>query len=121
MHTNDWEESSRLLITLVKEYFGTKVIGFCTYSPDDQGFISRCQIYCSFAVRFSLGDVSRGGAFGIDVYIGDWPVDLETLTDWHENISLNFSKQAIMRNLEILDEYLQWRMTDAQKKTYGLI
>ena len=122
MLSSDWRENDDFLIRIVKNYFGENAYGFISHSLDNgQDFFCECQIYRMFFVRFSLGDIQEGGVLGVDVYIGDWPVDLETLTDWDENISVNFSVESIQKTLKVLDEYLQWRMTDTQKKTYGLI
>ena len=37
-----------------------------------------------------------------------------------ERISFNDWSEDIQESLEVLDEYLIWRMTDAQKKTFGI-
>jgi hypothetical protein len=114
---------SKALIELAREYFGEKnAWGFYIYHLNSgEGFFAECLMYRIFRVRFSLGDIRQGGVFGIAVYIGDWPVDLETLTDWDEGISLNFTREAVLKDLAILDRYLQWRMTDDQKKALGLL
>ena len=47
---------------------------------------------------------------------------LKTLVPYKvsERISFNDSSEDIKKSLEVLDEYLIWRMTDAQKKTFGI-
>ena len=122
MLADNWSENNKALISLVKEHFGDGVSCFYSYSNEsNRDSFVECLVYRAFMLRFSLGDISQGGAFGIGVFIGDWPVDLETLTDWHEGISLNFTREAVLGSLEVLDKYLQWRMTDAQKETFGLL
>ena len=37
-----------------------------------------------------------------------------------ERISFNDWSEDIQKSLEVLDEYLIWRMTDAQKKRFGI-
>ena len=56
------------------------------------------------------------------VNIGDY-YNLRSLVPYaiaESRISFNDSSEDINKSLEVLDEYLIWRMTDAQKKTFGI-
>ena len=56
------------------------------------------------------------------VNIGDY-YNLRSLVPYaiaESRISFNDSSKDIKKSLEVLDEYLIWRMTDAQKKTFGI-
>ena len=57
-----------------------------------------------------------------EVNIGDY-YNLRALVPCaiaESRISFNDSSKDIKKSLEVLDEYLIWRMTDAQKKTFGI-
>ena len=56
------------------------------------------------------------------VNIGDY-YNLRSLVPYaiaESRISFNDSSEDINKSLEVLDGYLIWRMTDAQKKTFGI-
>jgi len=110
------------LIKLVKTYFDNNVTGFIvTPDENEQDFSIECLVYRSFLVNFTLGDVRKGGVFGIGVATGGRMFSLDILTQNEEDLPIDFREDAINQNLKILDYYLQWRMTDAQKKTFNLI
>jgi len=57
-----------------------------------------------------------------EVNIGDY-YNLRSLVPYaiaESRISFNDSSEDIKKSLEVLDEYLIWRMTDEQKKTFGI-
>lgn len=121
MLTNNRIENAKKIISLVREYYGDNVTSFYQTNLDNgEDFFIECLIYRSFLVRFSLGDIPKGGVFDVSVDIGGKIFGLYTLTLYKNDISLSFTKESIIKNLDILNEYLIWRMTDSQKKTFNI-
>jgi len=78
-------------------------------------------VYRSWEIIVSIDDIYRGGTMNYGVNIGE-KYSLITLVPYKisERISFNDWSEDIQKSLEVLDEYLIWRMTDAQKKTFGI-
>ena len=78
-------------------------------------------VYRSFSIRISVIDIEKEGALTYSVNLGDF-YDLQTLVPEKisQRISSGINKEDIQKSLEVLDEYLIWRMTDAQKKVFGI-
>ena len=78
-------------------------------------------VYRSWEITVSIDDIERGGTMNYGVNIGK-KYSLITLVPYKvsEIISFNDWSEDIQESLEVLDEYLIWRMTDAQKKTFGI-
>ena len=78
-------------------------------------------VYRSFSIRISVIDIEKEGALTYSVNLGDF-YDLQTLVPEKisQRISSGINKEDIQKSLEVLDEYLIWRMTDAQKKIFGI-
>ena len=78
-------------------------------------------VYRSWEITVSIDDIYRGGTMNYGVNIGK-KYSLITLVPYKvsERISFNDWSEDIQESLEVLDEYLIWRMTDAQKKTFGI-
>ena len=75
----------------------------------------------SFSIRISVIDIEKEGALTYSVNLGDF-YNLQTLVPnkVSQRISSGINKEDIQKSLEVLDEYLIWRMTDAQKKVFGI-
>ena len=78
-------------------------------------------VYRSWEITVSIDDIYRGGTMNYGVNIGE-KYGLITLVPYKvsERISFDDWSEDIQELLEVLDEYLIWRMTDAQKKTFGI-
>ena len=78
-------------------------------------------VYRSWEITVSIDDIYRGGTMNYGVNIGE-KYGLITLVPYKvsERISFDDWSEDIQESLEVLDEYLIWRMTDAQKKTFGI-
>ena len=78
-------------------------------------------VYSSFSIRISVINIEKEGALTYSVNLGDF-YDLKTLVPnkVSQRISSGINKEDIQKSLEVLDEYLIWRMTDAQKKIFGI-
>ena len=78
-------------------------------------------VYSSFSIRISVIDIEKEGALTYSVNLGDF-YDLQTLVPEKisQRISSGINKEDIQKSLEVLDEYLIWRMTDAQKKVFEI-
>ena len=78
-------------------------------------------VYRSFSIRISVIDIEKEGALTYSVNLGDF-YNLQTLVPnkVSQRISSGINKEDIQKSLEVLDEYLIWRMTDAQKKVFGI-
>ena len=78
-------------------------------------------VYRSWEITVLIDDIERGGTMNYGVNIGE-DYSLKTLVPYKvsERISFDDWSQDIQESLEVLDEYLIWRMTDAQKKTFGI-
>ena len=78
-------------------------------------------VYRSFSIRISVIDIEKEGALTYSVNLGDF-YNLQTLVPnkVSQRILSGINKEDIQKSLEVLDEYLIWRMTDAQKKTLGI-
>ena len=78
-------------------------------------------VYRSWEITVSIDDIYRGGTMNYGVNIGE-KYSLITLVPYKisERISFNDWSEDIQESLKVLDEYLIWRMTDAQKKTFGI-
>ena len=57
--------------------------------------------------------------YGVNVG-GDYNLKILVPYKVSERISFDNWSEDIQESLEVLDEYLIWRMTDAQKKTFGI-
>ena len=125
----DKEKIEDLLIlasTEVKNYFGyenvNKSLMELEYDPENN-INPRLTplVYRSFSIRISVIDIEQGGALTYSVNLGDF-YDLKTLVPnkVSQRISSGINKEDIQKSLEVLDEYLIWRMTDAQKKTFEI-
>jgi len=124
MQLKNSEENATFLINILEDYFKKNVTSFYQIDGEnDMDFELTCVIYRSYMVRFTLGDCEKGGAFGIDIFIGSGCQDLGLLVSDEDadKLFVNFDEKGIRDSLKILDGYLQWRMTDAQKKTFNLI
>ena len=78
-------------------------------------------VYSSFSIRISVINIEKGGALTYSVNLGDF-YNLKILVPQKisQRISSGINKEDIQKSLEVLDEYLIWRMTDAQKKVFGI-
>ena len=125
----DKEKIEDLLIlasTEVKNYFGyenvNKSLMELEYDPENN-INPRLTplVYRSFSIRISVIDIEKEGALTYSVNLGDF-YNLKTLVPEKisQRISSGINKEDIQKSLEVLDEYLIWRMTDAQKKTFEI-
>ena len=78
-------------------------------------------VYSSFSIRISVINIEKGGALTYSGNLGDF-YNLKILVPQKisQRISSGINKEDIQKSLEVLDEYLIWRMTDAQKKVFGI-
>ena len=125
----DQEKIEDLLVLAskeVKNYFGYKNVEKplieLEYDPENN-INPRLTplIYSSFSIRISVIDIEKEGALTYSVNLGDF-YNLKILVPEKisQRISSGINKEDIQKSLEVLDEYLIWRMTDAQKKTFGI-
>ena len=110
----------------VKKYFGAENSRFVgielEYDLSKMRFpTAKFLVYRSWEITVSIDDIYRGGTMNYGVNIGE-KYSLITLVPYKvsERISFNDWSEDIQKSLEVLDEYLIWRMTDAQKKTFGI-
>ena len=110
----------------VKKYFGeenSRFVGMeLEYDLSKMRFpTAKFLVYRSWEITVSIDDIERGGTMNYGVNI--WKkYSLITLVPYKvsERISSNDWSEDIQESLEVLDEYLIWRMTDAQKKSFGI-
>jgi len=124
MQEDSYEIHSCFIANAVKRYFGGKAAAFHVIEFDGTGsFFLDFLVYRSFKARISLGFSSRfrTGIVYFYVYIGDRAEMLDSLPGKNSEMSMNYTEEALLNNLKVLDEYLIWCMTDAQKKTFGII
>ena len=125
----DQEKIEDLLVlasTEVKNYFGYKNVNKSLmeleYDPENN-INPRLTplVYRSFSIRISVIDIEKEGALTYSVNLGDF-YNLQTLVPEKisQRISSGINKEDIQKSLEVLDEYLIWRMTDAQKKVFEI-
>ena len=110
----------------VKKYFGEENSRFVGMELEyDLAKIriptAKFLVYRSWEITVSIDDIYRGGTMNYGVNIGE-KYSLITLFPYKvsERISFDDWSEDIQESLEVLDEYLIWRMTDAQKKTFGI-
>ena len=110
----------------VKKYFGeenSRFVGMeLEYDLAKMRFpTAKFLVYRSWEITVSIDDIDRGGTMNYGVNIGK-KYSLITLVPYKvsERISFNDWSEDIQESLKVLDEYLIWRMTDAQKKTFGI-
>ena len=110
----------------VKKYFGeenSRFVGMeIEYDLSKMRFpTAKFLVYRSWEITVSIDDIERGGTMNYGVNIGK-KYSLITLVPYKvsERISFDDWSEDIQESLEVLDEYLIWRMTDAQKKTFGI-
>ncbi len=110
----------------VKKYFGeenSRFVGMeLEYDLAKMRFpTAKFLVYRSWEITVSIDDIYRGGTMNYGVNIGE-KYSLITLVPYKisERISFNDWSEDIQESLKVLDEYLIWRMTDAQKKTFGI-
>ena len=117
----------RLASKEVKDYFGDKNVKLRAFKSDYNTEIGlypyiRYLVYKSWEIKISIVNLEYGGVMSYEVNIGDY-YNLRSLVPYaiaESRISFNDSSEDIKKSLEVLDEYLIWRMTDAQKKTFGI-
>jgi len=121
MLSNDRMINIKFVITLVETYFNKNVTAFYVMPNDnEEDFYIECIVYQSFFVSFSLADIPKGGMFSTYVGIGKRTIGLSLLIDNMENLPFSFTEESINKNLDILNEYLIWRMTDNQKRSFNI-
>ena len=110
----------------VKKYFGeenSRFVGIeLEYNLVKRIFPTvKFLIYRSWEVTILISDIERGGimTYGVNVG-GDYNLKILVPYKVSERISFDDWSEDIQESLEVLDEYLIWRMTDAQKKTFGI-
>ena len=110
----------------VKKYFGeenSKFVGMeLEYDLAKMRIpTAKFLVYRSWEITVSIDDIYRGGTMHSGVNIGK-KYSLITLVPYKvsERISFDDWSEDIQESLKVLDEYLIWRMTDAQKKTFGI-
>jgi len=110
----------------VKKYFGeenSKFVGMeLEYDLAKMRIpTAKFLVYRSWEITVLIDDIYRGGTMNYGVNIGE-KYGLITLVPYKvsERISFDDWSEDIQESLEVLDEYLIWRMTDAQKKTFGI-
>ena len=117
----------RLASKEVKDYFGDKNVKLRAFESDYNTKVGlyphiRYLIDKSWEIKISIVNLEYGGVMSYVVNIGDY-YNLRSLVPYaiaESRISFNDSSEDIKKSLEVLDEYLIWRMTDAQKKTFGI-
>ena len=117
----------RLVSKEVKDYFGDKNVKLRAFESDYNTEVDlyphiRQLVYKSWEIKISIVNLEYGGVMSYEVNIGDY-YNLRSLVPYaiaESRISFNDSSEDIKKSLEVLDEYLIWRMTDAQKKTFGI-
>ena len=117
----------RLASKEVKDYFGDKNVKLRAFESDYNTEVDlyphiRQLVYKSWEIKISIVNLEYGGVMSYEVNIGDY-YNLRSLVPYaiaESRISFNDSSEDIKKSLEVLDEYLIWRMTDAQKKTFGI-
>ena len=110
----------------VKKYFGeenSRFVGMeLEYNLAKRIFpTAKFLIYRSWEATILISDIERGGTMTYGVNVGE-DYNLKILVPYKvsERISFDDWSEDIQESLEVLDEYLIWRMTDAQKKTFGI-
>ena len=110
----------------VKKYFGeenSRFVGMeLEYDLSKMRFpTAKFLVYRSWEITVSIDDIERGGTMNYGVNIGE-KYSLITLVPYKvsERISFDDRSEDIQESLKVLDEYLIWRITDAQKKTFGI-
>ena len=110
----------------VKKYFGeenSRFVGMeLEYDLSKMRFpTAKFLVYRSWEITVLIDDIYRGGTMNYGVNIGE-KYGLITLVPYKvsERISFDDWSEDIQESLKVLDEYLIWRMTDAQKKTFGI-
>ena len=109
------------VISATKDYFGNNATAFyVTPETEDKSLCVECLLYRSFKVGFYLGNPEKRRTFSfvVAVYISYKSESLEMLMDT-DDLPAGDDRESILQNLKALDTYLQWCMTDAQKKTFG--
>lgn len=115
-------DNVKTVINLVRNYFKENVIGFEILNHEnEEDFNVECILYRSFRVSVGVADISKGGVFNISVDVGGKLVGLYLVSENRESLSLSFTEKSVNANLDILNKYLIWRMTDEQKQTFGLL
>ena len=110
----------------VKKYFGeenSRFVGIeLEYNLVKRIFPTvKFLIYRSWEVTILISDIERGGTMTYGVNVGgDYNLKILVPYKVSERISFDDWSEDIQESLEVLDEYLIWRMTDAQKKTFGI-
>ena len=110
----------------VKKYFGeenSRFVGIeLEYNLVKRIFpTAKFLIYRSWEVTILISDIERGGTMTYGVNVGgDYNLKILVPYKVSERISFDNWSEDIQESLEVLDEYLIWRMTDAQKKTFGI-
>ena len=114
------KKTLRLASKEVKDYFGDKNVKLRAFESDYNTEVGlyphiRYLVYKSWEIKISIVNLEYGGVMSY--------YNLRSLVPYaiaESRISFNDSSEDIKKSLEVLDEYLIWRMTDAQKKTFGI-
>ena len=127
LNQEEIKKNLRLASKEVKDYFGDKNVKLRAFESDYNTEVDlyphiRQLVYKSWEIKISIVNLEYGGVMSYEVNIGDY-YNLRSLVPYaiaESRISFNDSSKDIKKSLEVLDEYLIWRMTDAQKKTFGI-
>ena len=110
----------------VKKYFGeenSRFVGMeLEYDLAKMKFpTAKFLIYRSWEVTIIISDIECGGTMTYGVNVGgDYNLKILVPYKVSERIAFDNWSEDIQESLEVLYEYLIWRMTDAQKKTFGI-
>jgi patatin-like phospholipase/acyl hydrolase len=125
------QESIKAVLKLAKIHFG-KNLTDVVVDPDELtgDFTISCLVYKSFTVHFYLGEtfyretyMDGQGLFGVSVLLGNRSTNAELLFDLgleKDELSISFKLETVVENIEAIDRQMQWRMSESQKKYFGL-
>jgi hypothetical protein len=119
-------EVQQMVTEAIEDRFGNSVVVFPAFSWESGTLSADFIAYRSFAARvqvsFKTKKHTEQGNLSIMIGVGPLWEDVQGLleSDLRKELESDFTKENLVKDLELTDHYLQWRLTDAQKAKFGV-
>lgn len=119
-------EVQQMVTETIEDRFGSSVVVFPAFSWESGTLSADFIAYRSFAARvqvsFNTKHHDEKGMLNIMIGIGPLWEDVQGLleSDLRKELASDFTKENLVKALELTDHYFQWRLTDAQKNKFGI-
>ncbi|QBO35628.1 hypothetical protein EQG49_03725 [Periweissella cryptocerci] len=119
-------EVQQIVTEAIEDRFGSSVVVFPAFSWESGTLSADFIAYRSFAARvqvsFKTKQHTEKGMLNIMIGVGPLWEDVQGLleSDLRKELEPEYTKENLVKALELTDHYLQWRLTDTQKIKFGI-